>query len=414
MTRNEKKIVFFTFTAHFLFHYYELAFPALAVPLMATLQMDLPEVLKLGFPMYLAFGIFALPWGYFADRFTNRTALIICFLGSGLGAMLLVFSTSPAMITASLGIIGAFACICHPAGMGLISIGVRNRGMALGINSIAGSIGLLTAPFLAGLCNWLAGWRTAYLAAAIFAVLGGVAMLLVKIDEAPHTPGNLSAAGEATPGPPGTRRNNRLLLLILFFGIVTLGGLTYRINIVVLPAYLEYHTSFLAPLLALLPSSDTKALTTMAAGLLTSFVYLVGIAGQLMGGRLADRRDLRYLYLAFNVVSLPFIVLMAFATEGTLVLAAAGYVFFALGIQPVENSLIAWFTPEKWRSTGYGFASVLIFGVGALAIYLVGWVKTVWSLGAVYYFSGGMIILILGGIILLLHMTKGSTFRNHG
>jgi hypothetical protein len=80
----------------------------------------------------------------------------------------------------------------------------------------------------------------------------------------------------------------------------------------------------------------------------------------------------------------------------------------------VENSLIAWFTPAKWRSTGYGFASVLIFGVGALAIYLVGWVKTVWSLGAVYYFSGGMIILILGGIILLLHMTKGSTFRNHG
>ncbi len=46
---NEKKIVLFTFTAHFMFHFYELAFPALAIPLVISLNMDLKEVLKLGF-----------------------------------------------------------------------------------------------------------------------------------------------------------------------------------------------------------------------------------------------------------------------------------------------------------------------------------------------------------------------------
>lgn len=406
MTGNEKKIVLFTFMSHFLFHYYELAFPALAIPLILSLKMDLPEVLKLGFPMYLAFGLFALPWGYFADRFSNRTALIICFFGGGLGALLVVFSSSPTAIMVSLGLIGAFACICHPAGMGLISIGVKNRGMALGINSIAGSIGLLTAPFLAGLLNWLAGWRMAYLAAAVFAFIWGGIMLWVKIDETPHT----NVAPPANH--PTNQRRNQLLLLVLFFSIVTLGGLAYRINIVVLPAYLEYHTSFLAHFLSSLTLSNPTALSTVAAGLLTSFVYLVGIAGQLMGGRLADRHDLRSLYLIFNIVSLPFILLMAFSSEGMLVLAAAVYVFFALGIQPIENSLIAWFTPVKWRSTGFGFASVLIFGVGSLAIYLVGWIKESWSLGAVYYVSGGMIALIIIGITALISITKGMSFRN--
>jgi len=83
-----------------------------------------------------------------------------------------------------------------------------------------------------------------------------------------------------------------------------------------------------------------------------------------------------------------------------------------LGIQPIENSLIAKFTPSRWRSTGYGFASVLIFGVGSLSIYLVGWVKDSWHLGFVYIFSAIMVILIVAGIMLLMRMTRDVSFKN--
>jgi FSR family fosmidomycin resistance protein-like MFS transporter len=103
---------------------------------------------------------------------------------------------------------------------------------------------------------------------------------------------------------------------------------------------------------------------------------------------------------------------MGFLTEQPLVMAAAAYVFFALGIQPIENSLIAKFTPQKWRSTGYGISSVLIFGVGALAVYLVGWVKDQWYLGAVYLVSGGFIALIILGIIVLIRATRGLVYKN--
>ena len=302
----------------------------------------------------------------------------------------------------SLGVIGAFAGICHPAGMGLISLGVKNRGIALGINAIAGSVGLTAAPFMAGLLNWIAGWKAAYLAAAVFALSCGIAMLFSRIDETPlvheHEKRHTFKKGHGAYLPS----------IILFFSIVTLGGLAYRVNIVVLPTYLEWKASFLSDLLHF----QAPAAITMAAGVLTSVIYIVGIVGQLFGGRMADRFELRWLYLIFNVISLPFAIMMAYGTEQFLFVAAATYVFFALGIQPIENSLIAKFTPQRWRSTGYGFASVLIFGVGSLSIYLVGWVKDSWHLGFVYIFSAIMVILIVAGIMLLMRMTRDVSFKN--
>jgi MFS family permease len=153
-------------------------------------------------------------------------------------------------------------------------------------------------------------------------------------------------------------------------------------------------------------------MTTMAAGLLVSLVYVVGIFGQLTGGKMADRYDLIKLYLAFNLLSLPFVIAMGALHNQLLVAASALYVFFALGIQPIENSLIAAFTPEQWRSTGYGITSVLIFGVGAVAVYWVGWIAEAWDLGAVYFFSGGLVILILTGILGLRGYSKGTVYRN--
>ena len=86
--KNEKQVILFPIASHFLFHFYEIAFPALAIPLTLSLGMSLKDVLALGFPMYVAFGIFALPWGLFADHYNNRLALIIGFFGCAAGSFL--------------------------------------------------------------------------------------------------------------------------------------------------------------------------------------------------------------------------------------------------------------------------------------------------------------------------------------
>ena len=408
MISNEKKILLFPVASHFLFHFYEIAFPALAIPLTLSLNMSLKDVLELGFPMYLMFGLCALPWGFFADHFSNRLALMIGFFGCAAGSFLTALSSTPAGILWSLAVVGLFSCICHPAGMGLISHGVKNRGTALGIFSVAGTVGLIVGPFLAGLMNWLAGWKVAYAVMGAVSLLWGVALIFIQIDETPVTQ-------ESTAADGGRGNNNAFPLgtVILFFWIVTLGGLVYRINIVALPAYLEFKAGFLAAALHdLLNVPTVAATTTMAAAALTSVIYIAGIFGQIYGGKIADRYELRRLYIVFNAAILPLALLMAFLSEQYLVAAAAAYVFFALGIQPIENSLIATFTPPRWRSTGYGLAAILIFGVGALAVYLVGWVSTRWSLGTVYLFSSALLVLIVVNIVLLFIATRGRELRN--
>jgi hypothetical protein len=50
--------------------------------------------------------------------------------------------------------------------------------------------------------------------------------------------------------------------------------------------------------------------------------------------------------------------------------------------------------------------------VGALAVYLVGWVSTRWSLGTVYLFSGALLALIVMNIVFLFRATRGRELYN--
>ena len=403
---NENKIITFSCVAHFLTHFYELIFPALAIPLMISLKMDLADVLKLSFLMYLLFGLGALPWGIISDRYGNRKSLIVFFFGSGMGALMTSFSHSEISIVLSLATIGFFASIYHPAGMGLISLGIKNRGMALGINGVAGNLGLVSAPFAAGILNWLVGWEMTYLLIGIFSILWGIIMLLVDIDETPiheETAGNDSASGN---------NNNYIKYFVILCVIMTISGLAYRANSIVLPAYLELKAGFLWDFFKNIYSSNLEGTKTMAATLLASTIYIVGIFGQLVGGKLADKYDLRWMYLMFHGLSLPFVILMGVFNQQLLVASAAVYIFFSLGMQPIENSLVAKFTPNKWRSTGYGIKFILVFGVGSLAVYLVGWIKDAWNLETVYFFAGGSIVVLVITIVYLIWISRGTPCRN--
>ncbi len=401
---NETKIIFFTCVAHYFTHFYELLFPALAIPLVLSLKMSLADVLKLSFFMYLLYGLAALPWGMFADRYGNRRSLIIFFVGTGAGAILTSFSNTQISIMCSLAFIGFFSSIYHPAGMGLISIGTKNRGMALGINGVAGNLGLMSAPFVAGILNWLVGWQITFLLIGIISIACGLGMLLVNIDETP--------LHEESGGEQRANNNDNLKYFFILCIVMALAGLAYRANSVVLPAYFEFKASFLWEYLQSFHFENLEGAKTMAATLLASTVYIVSAVGQIAGGKLADKYDLRWMYLAFHVLSIPFVILMGLLSQQLLVISAACYVFFALGMQPIENSLVAKFTPNKWRSTGFGIKFILVFGVGSIAVYIVGWIKEAWELGTVYFFSAATIAALILFIILLIAVSRKVSCRN--
>ena len=384
----EKRILLLTCPCHFLTHMFILVFPAVTMPIVSSLGMALEEVVRLSFLMYLMYGVGALPAGYLADRWQARKLLIAGVYAMGLGLALTGFFPSPRLIPLFLLLVGLGASIYHPAGMALISQTVRKRGYALGVNGVWGNLGIATAPFITGVLTWIFSWQTAFVVIGMSSVIAGFFLGLIRVDESPH----------AMHVEKSEREGYVTYFLILCVTLV-LGGLIYRGNTVLLPAYLELNTDFFRRFIAGLSFLKTHGTATLAATILTSVVFLFGILGQLLGGRLADRYDLRYAYLGIQAVGVPFLLAMALTTDYVLVLCAGIYVLFSLGMQPIENSLVAALTPARWRGTGFAIKFVLTFGVGAISVYLVGIVKTQYSLQGVYIFLTAVAFLLVLSIM---------------
>ena len=397
LSRDEKQILLLTCPCHFLTHLFILAFPAVTMPIVTSLGMPLEEVVRLSFLMYLAYGAGALPAGYLADRWNARNLLLFGTYAMGLGLVLTGLFPSREFLPFSLLIVGLGASIYHPAGLALISHTVRQRGYALGVNGVYGNLGIAAAPLVAGVLTWLLSWQWTFIILGLSSLVTGGLLSMISVDESPHPVHNEK---------PAERQGYAKYFLILCFALV-MGGLTYRGNTVLLPAYLELNTAFFERFIGLVSFLKTHDTATLAATMLTSIVFLFGIFGQLLGGKLADRYDLRYAYLFVHAVSVPFLLAMAFTKDYLLALSAGIFLLFSLGMQPIENSLIAALTPTRWRSTGYAVKFLLVFGVGAVSVYLVGMVKSRFSLEGVYVFLAGVAFLLVLSIIGLIIASRG-------
>jgi hypothetical protein len=110
-------------------------------------------------------------------------------------------------------------------------------------------------------------------------------------------------------------------------------------------------------------------------------------------------------YLVFHLVTIVPAFLMGMATDVPLVLLATLHGFFLLGMQPVENTLVARLTPPSLRSSAYGMKFVLTFGVGALAVKLIKGVELHWGLDAVFPSLGIVSLALVAAIGVLIAFT---------
>jgi MFS transporter, FSR family, fosmidomycin resistance protein len=387
---NERNVVLLTGVGHFGTHFFELMYPTLAVTLAQETGAPLERVFGWSFLGYLLFGLGALPFGMLADRIGARLLIIAGIFGMGVFAIAASESGHGTALAICLGGMGLSASIYHPVGMSLISRTVARRGRAMALNGIFGNVAIALTPIVtATLCESV-GWRGAYAFTGYAACALAVACAFLAVDE--------SRAIE-TPTLPAARAQDRapsrsLNLFAVLLVAAALGGISYRGNTVIQPAYFDQRVSMLD------------------FGATTSLVYLIGIGGQYLGGMLADRHDLRWLYFAFHAISLPALIGMAALSDLPLVVLAMIFVFFSLGMQPIENSLVAHVTPVRWRSTAYGLKFVLTFGVGSVAVWLVDWAKTQRDLSFAILCLAAVVALLLAVIAIFLSMSWGREFRN--
>ena len=395
-SKTERKLLSFTNAGHFFTHALVLIFPSITTPLMAEFGLEAHEVLRLSFFMYLFYGIGALPSGLLADRVHPRITFTLFFTGVGLMSILTFFSKSTLQFQISLMFMGMFLSMYHPLGIGLISKAVRRRGAALGINGVFGSIGIASAPFVAGIISYLLGWRYTYLVLGIPPLFLGLLLYSTGLDY------TLVESG-ADNGKEGTDTSNVRAFAVLCISMC-LAGFVYRGQTLLLPRHFERNVHFLYNFVSSFDFMKLEGTKTLAATILISFVYMIGVIGQLIGGKVADSVDLRYAYFFIFLAILPFLPMLYFFRDIPLFAVSLVFILLLIGMQPVENSLIAQFTPVRWRSTSYGIKFIVTFGISSSVIYPIGFFQTRFSPEAPFllFFLVTLLLVVNNGVIIAL------------
>ncbi len=88
--------------------------------------------------------------------------MVIFFAGMGVSALIIALCSNKWQIGAALTLMGAFASIYHPVGIPMLVQKAKNPGFTIGVNGLAGNMGIAIA---AGVSVYIAqrfGWQTAF------------------------------------------------------------------------------------------------------------------------------------------------------------------------------------------------------------------------------------------------------------
>ena len=379
----ERRIIFFTSLGHAMMHVLELIYAGILPLLLIQFDLSLAEVGILVFPSLVFLGLGSFPAGLLSDRWNSYKIFLIFFFGSGAGAVLAAMSRTVWQLAAALGVMGLFLSFYHPAGLGLISMGVRRKGLVMGIHGIFGSLGLAVAPFLAGFLGQSYGWQSAFLAPAVLVFISGIGLLFFPIRIAHH---EVDAQGNKVKGKIEPAARHTLLWL---YSIMIVLGFVYRGLMTYMPKYFgeSVQVSWLS--------------VVVAGGLFASITLTMGGLGQVWGGHLSDRIEPFKLYSRIVPLFAPLLLFAVFFTGYPLVIGMCVFFFFFFASQPLENQMLAQATPPNYRSTGYGVKFGLNMGIGALAAPFCGWIGDRFGMAWIFYTLALILLASVPGVFRL-------------
>lgn len=356
---DETTIVVITSIAHALCHLGELIFPSVMIAVMLEFDLAKNQVTAMSLVCWILFGVGALPVGLWADRWDSKLILLIYFLAMAASAGFVVVAQDVWAAFSALTLLGLALSIYHPTGLAMISLGVRAKGRAMGINGVAGSMGIALSPLLGSWAVSVGMWRLAYAVLAGLSAVSAIVMFFVLRQDA-HAESEVNAAPLHTfigPQSISPRRKNYAALVLLFI-VMMLAGFNYRCLMTALPTYLAGEEA-----------QGSRFLTT---GIAVTLIMLAGAFGQILGGTLADRVGSARVYIFLVGSLIPLSAILGFTAGGPAVMVASLLAVALFAQQPVENTLLAEYTTSGRRSVSYGTKFMLTFGVGALGAQVVG------------------------------------------
>ncbi|MCM5569988.1 MFS transporter [Burkholderiaceae bacterium FT117] len=301
---------------------------------------------------FVMFGLGSVPSGRLGDLWGRRSMMLVFFFGIGAATLLVAATQNPWQMAAALALMGAFASIYHPVGIPMLVQGATRPGRTIGVNGLAGNLGIALAAISTGLLVQFAGWRAAFVVPGVVAIACG--LLFMKVAPA-ETESPARRAGKALDI---SARDRQRAFVVMTLTAVT-GGLIFNFTT-------NGNGELLKSRLPLL--LEQPALM----GALLAGVYGIASLAQVVVGRLIDRVPMKTLMLAIMAMQ-PVLFGLAAASQGWAFYAVMiVFMIFVFGAIPFTDALIVRFVDDRMRSRVTGMRLAVSFGVSSLAVWLLG------------------------------------------
>jgi MFS family permease len=374
---ERKRSIAFLNWAHAIDHFVLLIYPTVVIGLEVVYQRSYSELIALSSTAFVAFGVFSLPAGWLADRWSRRNMMAAFYIGCGLSLAAAGLAPNLTTMAVAMFALGMFAAIYHPVGMAMLIEATNARGRSLAFNGVCGNLGVsLAAGISAALATWVS-WRAAFYVPAALFVLTGIVYLWVTPDDRHEAKSRVSA-----PAVPLTPRL-AVMLFGLFIVIALSAGLTFNVLTIALPKIVDERLSRDLPLL-------------FVGGIATA-VLVCGALAQLIVGRLVEWVQPHVIFAAVTGLGFLGNLWAAYAGGIALLVALAIAVAAIYGQVTVNDMIMARYTADAWRGRVYAVRYFLLFISAGAAIGMI----------ALLHESGGF-ALVLGVnafIALLLFVT---------
>jgi predicted MFS family arabinose efflux permease len=337
--------------AHAIDHFVLLIFPAVVIGLETVFNRPYDELIALSTGAFVAFGVFSIPAGWLADRWSRRNIMAAFYFGCAVSLAGAGLSPSPLWLAAAMSFIGMFAAIYHPVGMAMLIEASKARPRTLAFNGVCGNLGVtLAAGISATLMAWF-NWRTAFLVPAAACLAAGIAFLVMVPDERGGK-ARRNAAPAVALSPRATAVLFGSYMLISLFG-----GLTFNTALIALPKLLNERMGDGMPLIVV--------------GWLATAIFLCGGAAQLAVGRLLERTPPHLLFAAVATIQFIGVAWAGYATGAALVMALAVMIAAIYAQTTVGDIVIARYVSDAWRGRVYAVRYFLAFISSGIAVQLI-------------------------------------------
>jgi MFS family permease len=229
----------------------------------------------------------------------------------------------------------------------------KNPGATIGVNGLAGNLGIAVAALVTGfLVKWM-GWRAAFALPGLLSIACGIAFAMICPKE--------------TVAPAKRKGGAKVVLsqaaLARAFAVMTVAAVT-------------------ASLLFNLTTNGNGQFITerfrgviedpATLGLLLGIVYAIASLAQVIVGRLIDRYALKPLYFWIVVGQIPLLFAAAHAQGWTLFVLLTAVMAFIFGAIPFTDAMIVRYVDDRIRSRVAGMRIAVSFSISSTAVGLLG------------------------------------------